>query len=159
MEVELNDRKTFVITAGENGDEDEEIEMIRPNDLLEIVDLQKDDEKYKPLHSHVEHYNRRAAEAAKKYSSYISDLEINLKENHFIEEEKPFIAGFKHELDKVTYSCFDISINLTFKIRKKMFSHLKENFFNIHYHRFVPVLFYNSRKIKISCFIESEKDE
>lgn len=108
LQVELNDRKTFIITAGEDEDEnEEESEMIRPDDLSEIVDLFKDEEKYKPLHSHVEHYNRRAAGAANKYSFYLPNVPINLNENPFVEDEKPFIAGFKHELDKVTYQCCD----------------------------------------------------
>lgn len=76
--------------------------MIRPEDLADLVSLVDDEERYRPLHSHVERYNRRAAESAARLSEAAPHLRPNLEERNPADEEEPYVAGFKHELDKVS---------------------------------------------------------
>lgn len=84
-----------------NYDEENENEMIQPVDLVDLKSLVKDESKYEPLHSHVKYYNERNAESKKQYSD-IFLLQPRMKEIFNLEQEnKPFIAGFKHDLDKV----------------------------------------------------------
>ncbi|XP_018306081.1 uncharacterized protein [Mycetomoellerius zeteki] len=74
--------------------------MIQPVDLVDLKSLVKDESKYEPLHSHVKYYNERNAESKKQYSD-IFLLQPRMKEIFNLEQEnKPFIAGFKHDLDK-----------------------------------------------------------
>lgn len=85
-----------------NYDEESENEMIQLADLTDLKPLAEDEKRYKSLHSHVKYYNEHNAENEKQYSNvfymqpYAEEI-FNLQE----ERDKPFIAGFKHELDKV----------------------------------------------------------
>lgn len=97
-QVDLEDKQTFVISSDEDYNENEN-EMIQREDLSEIESFAEDEQKYEPLHSHVENYNKRSAEKADRLSRSIYLHPIT--EAPFIEEPKPFIAGFKSELDKV----------------------------------------------------------
>ncbi|KYN16588.1 hypothetical protein ALC57_11097 [Trachymyrmex cornetzi] len=75
--------------------------MIQPVDLADLKSLVKDESRYEPLHSHVKYYNERNAESKNRYSD-IFLLQPRIKEIFNLEQEnKPFIAGFKHNLDKV----------------------------------------------------------
>ncbi|XP_018367539.1 PREDICTED: uncharacterized protein LOC108764036 isoform X2 [Trachymyrmex cornetzi] len=74
--------------------------MIQPVDLADLKSLVKDESRYEPLHSHVKYYNERNAESKNRYSD-IFLLQPRIKEIFNLEQEnKPFIAGFKHNLDK-----------------------------------------------------------
>jgi len=84
-----------------NYDEENENEMIQPIDLTDLKSLVKDESRYEPLHSHLKYYNERNAESKNRYSN-IFLLQPRIKEIFNFEQEKPFIAGFKHNLDKVT---------------------------------------------------------
>lgn len=76
--------------------------MIQPADLADLKPLAEDESKYRPLHSHVKYYNERNAEDKKQYSDIFLYLRPHTKEIFNLEqEEKPFVAGFKHDLDKV----------------------------------------------------------
>ena len=97
-QVDLKDKQTFVISSDEDYEENEN-EMIQREDLSEIESFAEDEPKYEPLHSHVKNYNRIAAEKADKLLRSITFQSIT--ESPFKEERKPFIAGFKPQLDKV----------------------------------------------------------
>lgn len=76
--------------------------MIQAADLAQFESLKNDEEKYKPLHSHVEFYNKRAARTATEFAEEFPLFQPNLEEVHnLVEEAKPFVAGFKRELDEV----------------------------------------------------------
>ncbi|KYM76667.1 hypothetical protein ALC53_12905, partial [Atta colombica] len=95
------DIKVFEIALDDaNYDEENENEMIQPMDLTDLKSLVKDESRYEPLHSHVKYYNERNAESKNRYSN-IFLLQPRMKEIFNFEQEKPFIAGFKHNLDKV----------------------------------------------------------
>lgn len=86
-----------------NYDEESENEMIQAADLVNLKLLAEDESKYKALHSHVKHYNERNAEDRRQFSNILPYLRPHAKETFSLEqEERPFIAGFKHDLDKVT---------------------------------------------------------
>ncbi|XP_032664887.1 uncharacterized protein LOC116841265 [Odontomachus brunneus] len=85
-----------------NYDEESENEMIKSADLADLKPLVEDESKYRALHSHVKYYNERNTEDRKRLSNVFPYLRPYAKETFdFEQEEKPFIAGFKHELDKV----------------------------------------------------------
>ncbi|KAK0182833.1 hypothetical protein PV327_000927 [Microctonus hyperodae] len=98
--VDLEDHKTFVVELGNAANEDDaDLEIIRPDDVAQIQPFLKDDSKYKPLHSHIEHYNRRAAEIAKKTSKKSPNHVMVIKEINVI-EPRPYIADFRHNIKK-----------------------------------------------------------
>ncbi|XP_018352073.1 PREDICTED: uncharacterized protein LOC108754338 isoform X2 [Trachymyrmex septentrionalis] len=74
--------------------------MIQPVDLADLKSFVKDESKYEPLHSHVKYYNELNARNKNRYSDILL-LQPRMKEIFNLEQEnKPFIAGFKHNLDK-----------------------------------------------------------
>lgn len=78
--------------------------MIRGSDLAQFESLDQDEERYKPLHSHVERYNKRAARTATEFAEVFPQFDPSVEDIHnLVEEAKPFVAGFKHELDEVFY--------------------------------------------------------
>lgn len=86
-----------------NYDEESENEMIQPADLADLKPLAEDESKYRALHSHVKYYNERNAKDGKQFSNIFPYSRQYAEETFNLEqEEKPFIAGFKHELDKVS---------------------------------------------------------
>ena len=95
----MKDKQTFIISSGEDYDENEN-EMLKPEDLKGIKSLVEDEPKYEPLHSHVENYNHQVDEAAAVRFSKIFPVQP-IMESPFEEVSKPFIAGFKDKLDKV----------------------------------------------------------
>jgi len=99
--------KTFEIILNDmNYDEQSENEMIRPVDLTDLKPLVKDADRYKPLHSYVKYYNEQNDENKKEFSNIFPYLRsfTAMKEIFDSEQEdKPFIAGFKYELDKVSH--------------------------------------------------------
>ncbi|XP_033216045.1 uncharacterized protein LOC117172342 isoform X2 [Belonocnema kinseyi] len=98
--VDLEDKQSFVISSDEDYNENEN-EMIKREDLAEIESFAEDEHKYEPLHSHVENFNKREAEKVDRLSRSIYLHPIT--EAPFIEEPKPFIAGFKSELNKYAF--------------------------------------------------------
>lgn len=75
--------------------------MIKPEDLRRFVFLEEDEEKYKPLHSHVENFNRRSAD---------KPLDKNLVKKSVFREPAllknddsnvPFTAGYREDLEKL----------------------------------------------------------
>lgn len=91
-----------------NYDEESENEMIQPADLAGLRPLAEDEGRYSALHSYVKHYNERNAEDKKQLPNIFPYLQPYVEETFDLEqEEKPFIVGFKDELDKVSVSlCF-----------------------------------------------------
>jgi len=84
-----------------NYDEESENEMIQLANLANLKPLAEDESRYRPLHSHVKHYNERNAKNKKQYAD-IFLLQPHIKEIFNLgQENKPFIVGFKHNLDKV----------------------------------------------------------
>lgn len=102
----MHDTKEFEIALDDmNYDEESENEMIQPADLEDLKPLTEDEGRYKPLHSHVKYYNERNAEDVKRFSNVFSHLQPHAGEIFRIKQnEEPFIAGFKEELDKVSIS-------------------------------------------------------
>lgn len=84
-----------------NYDEESENEMIQSADLMDLKPLVEDEKRYRSLHSHVKYYNEREAENEKQYSNIFFYMRPYAKEIFNLQEDKPFIAGFKHKLDKV----------------------------------------------------------
>ena len=123
----MRDEKTFIISAGEDdmddSEDESEDEMIKEKDMDNSTKIliSPDNDRYKALHSHVQQYNKReAAVAASKIAAFrryetlttSHHLITNEKTNmaHFLDDdEKPFLGGFKHELDKVR-RLFDYSL-------------------------------------------------
>lgn len=101
-----------------NYDEESENEMIQSADLIDLKAF-ADDKRYKSLHSHVKYYNEHNAEKKKQYSNVFLYMQPYAKEIFNFQEDKPFIAGFKHELDKVQIMLL-ISIFFFFLIIKSM---------------------------------------
>ncbi|KAK0098569.1 hypothetical protein PV326_006796 [Microctonus aethiopoides] len=98
--VNLEDHKTFVVELGKAANEDDaDLEMIRPDDVAQIQPLLEDDSKYKSLHSHIEHYNRRAAEIAKNKSKKLPNHVMVIKEVNVI-EPRPYIADYRNNIKK-----------------------------------------------------------
>jgi len=95
--------KTFEIVLNDmNYDEQSENEMIRPADLTDLKPLTEDTDKYKPLHSHIKYYNEQNGGNKKQFSNIFPYLRPRVQEIFNSEkEDKPFIAGFKYELDEV----------------------------------------------------------
>lgn len=92
-----------------NYDEENENEMIQPADLANLKSLAEDEDRYKPLHSHVRQYNERNAEGEGQFPNVFPPyLRPHAEEVfHSEQEAQPFVAGFKHELDKVSVPlCF-----------------------------------------------------
>lgn len=107
--------KVFEIVLNDmNYDEQSENEMIRPADLGDLKPLAADEDRYKPLHSHVKYYNEQNGENKKQLSNVLPYLRPPEEIFHSEQEDAPFIAGFKHELDKVnviiTQNCFSLNI-------------------------------------------------
>ncbi|KYN32636.1 hypothetical protein ALC56_13118, partial [Trachymyrmex septentrionalis] len=100
--IDVRDTKVFEIALDDvNYDEENENEMIQPVDLADLKSFVKDESKYEPLHSHVKYYNELNARNKNRYSDILL-LQPRMKEIFNLEQEnKPFIAGFKHNLDKV----------------------------------------------------------
>lgn len=74
--------------------------MIQSMDLADLKPLAEDESRYRPLHSHVKYYNEHNAENKKQYSNIF--LQPQMKKIFNLEQDnKPFIAGFKHNLGKV----------------------------------------------------------
>ncbi|XP_026829370.1 uncharacterized protein LOC113562887 [Ooceraea biroi] len=96
--------KVFEIVLNDmNYDEQSENEMIRPADLRDLKLVAEDEDRYKPLHSHVKYYNEQNKENKKQFPNAFPYLRPRVEEIFNSEQEdKPFIAGFKHELDKVS---------------------------------------------------------
>ncbi|XP_018352072.1 PREDICTED: uncharacterized protein LOC108754338 isoform X1 [Trachymyrmex septentrionalis] len=99
--IDVRDTKVFEIALDDvNYDEENENEMIQPVDLADLKSFVKDESKYEPLHSHVKYYNELNARNKNRYSDILL-LQPRMKEIFNLEQEnKPFIAGFKHNLDK-----------------------------------------------------------
>jgi hypothetical protein len=99
--------KTFEIVLNDmNYDEQSENEMIRPADLTDLKPLVEDTSRYKSLHSHVKYYNEQNDENKKQFSNIFPYLRpFTTMEEIFNseQEDKPFIAGFEYELDKVSH--------------------------------------------------------
>lgn len=109
MQVDVKDGKVFDIALNDfmNYDEERENEIIQSADLQDLKEpLEDDEERYKSLHSHVKSYNEREAEDKKPYSNnvFFYMRPSYAKEIFNLQEDKPFIAGFKHDLDKVNVS-------------------------------------------------------
>lgn len=86
-----------------NYDEESENEMIQPADLADLRPLAEDESKYRALHSHVKHYNERNTEDKRQLPNVFPYLRPYAEEAFNLEqEERPCVAGFKHELDKVS---------------------------------------------------------
>jgi len=76
--------------------------MIQPKDLADLKPLAEDEGRYGPLHSHVKYYNERNVDSKKQYSDIFLYLRSHTKGIFNLEgENKLFVAGFKHNLDKV----------------------------------------------------------
>lgn len=76
--------------------------MIQPADLANIEHYTEDESQYKPLHSFVESYNKRGTLNKMQFANILAYLEPSMRKNYDLKNnEKPFIAGFKEELDKV----------------------------------------------------------
>lgn len=99
----MRDTKVFEIALDDaNYDEESENEMIQPEDVADLKSLAEDEGRYRPLHSHVKYYNERNAKSRKQYSDIFLYLRSHTKKIFNLEQEnKPFVAGFKHNLDKV----------------------------------------------------------
>lgn len=99
----MRDAKVFEIALDDaNYDEESENEMIRPEDVADLKSLAEDESRYGPLHSHVKYYNEHNAKSRKQYSNIFLYLGSQTKEIFNLEQEnKPFVAGFKRNLDKV----------------------------------------------------------
>lgn len=99
----MRDTKVFEIALDDmNYDEESENEMIQSADLADLK-LTDDEDRYEPLHSHVKYYNERDVENKKQYPNVFPYLQPYAEEIFNLErEDKPFIAGFKRELDKVS---------------------------------------------------------
>lgn len=100
--MDLKDKQIFEISSDEDYDEDEN-EMLHPRDLREIESLAEDEEKYQPLHYHVENYNRKNKKAQTIVKKVIFHPII---ERSIDDESEPFISGFKETLDKVRLFLF-----------------------------------------------------
>lgn len=100
----LQHKKLFEI-ASDNKDYDEqsENEMIQPADLMNFNLYTEDESRYKPLHSYVENYNKHNEAMNKlQHPNIFFHLKSNIWESSNIEnDDTPFIAGFKENLDKV----------------------------------------------------------
>jgi len=101
----VRDTKVFEIALDDmNYDEESENEMIQSADLADLK-LADDEDRYKPLHSHVKYYNERNVEDRKQLPNAFPYLQPYGEEiSYFEQENKPFIAGFKRDLDKVSIS-------------------------------------------------------
>lgn len=105
----MQDTKVFEIALDDmNYDEESENEMIQPIDIADLQ-LVANEDRYEPLHSHVKYYNQRyKTENKKQFLDVFSYLRLHTDEISDSErEDRPFIAGFKHELDKVSASFFE----------------------------------------------------
>lgn len=114
-----------------NYDEESENEMIQSADLTDLKPLAEDEKRYKSLHSHVKYYNEHNAKNEKQYSN-VFYMQPYAEEIFNLQEDKPFIAGFKHELDKVVSYWFKyISSKLLYIILKIYAFKLKYFFLSI----------------------------
>lgn len=83
--------------------------MIRLKET-EIESLKKDEDRYKPLHSHVNNYNHRAIEKRSRDTKLKSKIPYN--NWYLMTVERPYVAGFKHLLDKVFFLGYSLSLVL-----------------------------------------------
>ncbi|XP_071649158.1 uncharacterized protein [Temnothorax longispinosus] len=113
--IDMRDMKVFEIALDDvTYDEESENEMIQPGDLADLKPLVEDEGRYGPLHSHVKYYNERNAEGKKQYSDIFFYLRSHTKEIFNLEQEnKPFVAGFKHNLDKYFFKTTKQSVDVT----------------------------------------------
>jgi len=104
-----------------NYDEESENEMIQLANLANLKPLAEDESRYSPLHSHVKYYNERNTKNKKQYSD-IFLLQPHIKEIFNLgQENKPFIVGFKHNLDKVNILLKQEKVKSFLKIIKSIF--------------------------------------
>lgn len=98
----MRNAKVFEIALDDaNYDEESENEMIQPEDVADLKSLAEDESRYEPLHSHVKYYNEHNVKSRKQHSDVSLYLQSHMKEIFNLEQDKPFVAGFKHNLDKV----------------------------------------------------------
>nr|XP_012139166.1 PREDICTED: uncharacterized protein LOC105662334 [Megachile rotundata] len=102
MQINLENEKVFEISSdSKDYDEENENELIQPADLAELKFNIQDESRYKPLHSYVDNYNKRKTVNKMQYINELPNLKPHIWESSNIEEDKPFIAGFKEDLDKI----------------------------------------------------------
>ncbi|XP_068993648.1 uncharacterized protein [Neodiprion pinetum] len=154
--VDLNDRKVFVIASDDTDyDEESENEMIQAADLAQFESLADDEEKYKPLHSHVELYNKRAARTATEFAEAVPLFQPNFKDIHeLVEEAKPFIAGFKRELDR--YDFDDLEERVYEAVRTKR--NVSKSAIGNEIHNSEAAEFFNKSSLSLSAFTKAAKD-
>ncbi|XP_077275145.1 uncharacterized protein LOC143904378 isoform X1 [Temnothorax americanus] len=113
--IDMRDTKVFEIALDDvTYDEESENEMIQPGDLADLKPLVEDEGRYGPLHSHVKYYNERNTEGKKQSSDIFFYLRSHTKETVNQEQEnKPFVAGFKHNLDKYFFKTTKQSVDVT----------------------------------------------
>ncbi|XP_076392176.1 uncharacterized protein LOC105662334 [Megachile rotundata] len=100
--INLENEKVFEISSdSKDYDEENENELIQPADLAELKFNIEDESRYKPLHSYVDNYNKRKTVNKMQYINELPNLKPHIWESSNIEVDKPFIAGFKEDLDKV----------------------------------------------------------
>lgn len=103
MQINLRDKKVFEI-ASDNKDYDEqsENEMMQPKELRNLNFYIEDENRYRPLHSYVDSYNKHETINKIQHTNMYFHLKSKIWENSNIgEDDAPFIAGFKENLDKV----------------------------------------------------------
>ncbi|XP_024225066.1 uncharacterized protein LOC117231101 [Bombus vosnesenskii] len=103
MQINLRDKKVFEI-ASDNKDYDEqsENEMIQPKELRNLNFYIEDENRYRPLHSYVDSYNKHETINKIQHTNMYFHLKSKIWENSNIgEDDAPFIAGFKENLDKI----------------------------------------------------------
>ncbi|XP_043528801.1 uncharacterized protein LOC122538618 [Frieseomelitta varia] len=101
--INSQDKKVFEI-ASDNKDYDEESEneMIKSKDLMNLNLYTENESRYEPLHSYVDNYNKREIMNKIQYTNIFFHPESNTWETYNVEENNiPFIAGFKEDLDKI----------------------------------------------------------
>ncbi|KAL0131071.1 hypothetical protein PUN28_002572 [Cardiocondyla obscurior] len=142
--IDTQDTKIFEIAVDDaNYNEESENEMIQPKDVADFKSLIEDKDRYRPLHSHVKYYNERNSENTKPYSNMFLYLQSHMKEIFNLEQEnKPFIAGFKNNLDKYFSKTIrqstdvrpvKITKHINFEKNKKVINHIIMNRIVFHY--------------------------
>ncbi|EFN75933.1 hypothetical protein EAI_02599 [Harpegnathos saltator] len=146
LQVDIRDTKVFEIALDDmNYDEESENEMIKPADLAGLKPLAEDESKYAALHSHVRRYNQRNTEDKQQLSNIFSYLRPHAEETFNSEqEEKPFIAGFKHELDQLFYTAA-MRTTAAYRTSVKTMAHEKRR----------SVRNYRSRKTKVNTGVNN----
>lgn len=76
--------------------------MIQPVDLVALELDTEDENRYKPLHSLVESYNKRNVINQAQITDALNQIEpIVWETSNIAKQDEPFVAGFKEDLDKV----------------------------------------------------------